>query len=80
MKKLLVLLLLWLGLTVQLGLANLKLEDRSQNDMQHRAFIAYYSTFAGCLEGSKFAVGSWDGTYSECRELAFSTKEGYLKR
>jgi hypothetical protein len=73
------LLLIWCAITVELGLQNLDFQDRSQMDLQHRAFIVYYHTFAGCLWGLEIAGKKWFTEYDACRTLAFKEKEAYLK-
>lgn len=75
MKILLVLLLIWCSFTILLGLDNVHLQEAAEDNLQRRAFIVYYHTFAGCLFGST----DWVANYPKCSEFAYEQKKAYLK-
>lgn len=80
MKKLLVLLLIWLGFTIDLAYFKYKSIDYMEGDLQRRAYLVYARTFNGCMIGASFADNDYDfvHTYSYCRTLAFDEKDRYL--
>lgn len=82
MKKLLALLLIWLGLTFKLGYDNLKLEEWKEDDLNRRAFLVYSRTLSGCMIGSEFTNANYNftRTYGYCVFKAYEEKDRYLAK
>lgn len=81
MKKLLTLLIIWLGLTFWLACDSLKFKQFKEDNMEWRAFLVYTYTFAGCESGITYNIQR-DMTpslnnYEFCKELSFKTKSIY---
>lgn len=80
MKKLFVLLIIWLSLTFYLAYDNLLLKRFKEDNPSWRGFLVYSSKLSGCMTGAGFSNTDYDFliTYNFCRNYAFKEKEIYL--
>lgn len=82
MKKLLVLLIIWLGLTLYLSYDILQFKQFKEDNLGWRAFLVYSNTLSGCMMGVGYSNPNYNfvNMYSLCLELAYKEKYIYEEK
>lgn len=80
MKILIILLLLWLGITFQSAFNIVHLQEEVDFQFQRRALITFRSTLDGCMTGAYYENDKVNlvAMYRRCLELAYRQKHQYI--
>lgn len=81
MKKLFILLVIWLCCTIMLALNNLNYQEISKLEYGRRLLLVYSYTLYGCMIGAEKANTNYNfvNMYEFCKELGFKNKDFYSK-
>jgi len=74
-----VLLIIWLGATVDLAFKNVAYKAEEENQFHRRLYIAFSRTMNGCMLGVQWAkpLHSFNDAYTHCLNAAYEERERY---